>query len=386
MATGEERAGVWSLMRHPQAGWSRLYTAPMRAGGLVATAAALATIGPIAWLVHDLAFGRGAMGIIQYRPTVPGAVATAVAAWLFSLGAAMLLAAAIDRLAPVFGGTRNSVAALKVAVYGAAPFWLAGVFAVLPQTGWLQLLGLYSLPLIVAGTPVLMHAAGERAGIAGASAGALAFVLAVAALVGAAAVAASVTRPTIKTAHGREVVTGVPGIADARLSAPANTKDQAVAPGTAVAATASPGAAVAASALQSLLPERIGGFSRSAVESQSSVMAGIATADAKGTYVEGANSFTLTIADAGQPGALATSNSVVAGEVNRVTDTGYQRSRLVNGVRVTEKWDGASHGGSYGRTVAGRFTVEAQGTAPSIDVLRGAVAAVDQARLAALAR
>lgn len=379
------RPRLWPLLRHPRAGWAAIDNAPTTAGALAAMAAALAAIGPVAGLVHDMAFGRESMGIIQYRPTPTGAVVTALAGWVFSLVAALLLALAVDALAGWFGGTRNRVGALKVVCYGATPFWLAQLFGVFPATSWLQLLGLYSVPLLLAGAPRLTHVRQERALTVGASAAGLGLVLALASLVATGAVARRWVEPTVRTAQGRQVVRGVPGLAADRLTAPANDKKHAVAPGIAAASVAGNGT-VAASSLQSLLPERIGAFGRTAVESQSSTLAGVATANAKGTYVAGTNSFTLAITDAGQPGALATSNSVIAGEVNRVTDTGYQRSRVVNGVRVTEKWDNADHGGSYGRTVAGRFTVEAQGTAPSIDTLRAAVASVDQTRLAALAR
>ena len=378
------RPGLWLLLGHPRAGWAALDRTPLSAGALVAMAAALAAIGPLAGLVHDLAFGRGSMGIIQYRPTLAGGVVTALAGWAFSLLAALSLALAIGGLAGPFGGTHDRHAALKVAVYGAAPFWLAQLFGLIPATGWLQLLGLYSLPLLYAGALRLTHIREERALFIGVFAAALGLVLGIASLVATGAVARRWLEPTVKTPQGRQIVRDVPALAADRLTAPANDKKHAVAPG--LAAASASGTVVPASSLQSLLPERISTFGRTAVESQSSTLAGVATAAAKGTYVAGTQSFTLAITDAGQPGALATGNSVIAGEVNRSTDSGYQRSHVVDGVRVTEKWNNADHGGSYGRTVAGRFTVEAQGTAPSIDVLRGAVGTVDQARLAALAR
>ena len=373
--------GLIGLLRHPVRGWVRIAAAPASVGSLlIGTALPLAAIRPAARLVHDLAYGRETMGIIQYRPTAEGAVVTALASWALGVAALVVLALAIAALAPRFGGSGDRAAATKLAVFGSAPFFLASVFLIVPALDFLQLLGLYALVLLASGGRPMMRVPRERAGRVGPAVTAIGFVLAMALLWAGGAIAARWLQPTVKTAGRRVVVRDAPTIAGVTVTAPANTKKDAAAPG-----TASGGSAVPASSLQSLLPARIGGFARTSVESQSSTSLGVTTADAKGTYVEGTDSFTLTVTDAGQPGALATSNSVIAGEVNRVTDAGYQHSRVVDGVRIVEKWTHADHGGSYSRTVASRFTVEAQGTAPSIDVLKAAVGAIDARRLTALA-
>ena len=384
-AAGRSRWGlVTALLRHPYDGWRAIAAAPASpATLLLGVAAPFAAIGPVARLIHALAFGNGSMGIIQYRSTVGGAVATALVGWLLALVAVWVLALVIDRSAPLFGGVSDRTAATKLAVFASTAWWLASGFAILPVLGLLQILGLYSLLLLFIGTPALMHPADQQRATAGSAAAAAAVVLVAAALALTAVVGRAGLRPTVKTAAGRQVVTGTPAIASSPLVAPAADKSRAVAPGTAAAANQP---SVAASSLQALLPAHIGNFARVTLESQSNVAAGVASSDAKATYVEGTNSFILTIADAGQPNALATGNNVIAGEVDRVTDSSYLHSRVVDGIRVVEKWNNADGGGSYSRTVAGRFTVEAQGTAPTIDTLKAAVAAVDQRRLAALAR
>ena len=53
---------------------------------------------------------------------------------------------------------------------------------------------------------------------------------------------------------------------------------------------------------------------------------------------------------------------------------------------VGETWDNAAHSGSYSTMVASRFMVSADGSAPSIDVLKHAVAAVNVGKLQAVAR
>lgn len=382
--SGPQRGGIGTVLRHPIRGWAAAARSPSSPGALLlGVAAPMAAIGPVARLIHALAFGSGSMGIIQYRQTPGGAIATALVGWLAALAAVWLLALAIEGTAPLFGGTRDRLAATKVAVFGSSAWWLASGFAVLPALGFLQILGAYSLLLWFAGAPVLMRGAEDRASAQGLTADAIAIVLLVASLGVTALVGRASLQPTVKTAHRRVVVRDAPAIAGSRLTAPATDKRHAIAPG-AAAAAGQP--SVPASSLAALLPTRIAGFARTTLESRSNVSAGVVSADAKATYTRETNSFTLTIADAGAPGALATDNSVIAGEVDRTTDAGYRRSQVVNGVRIIEKWNHADHGGSYSRAVAGRFTVEAQGTAPAIDTLRAAVAAVDQRRLAALAR
>ena len=383
-ASGSGLGLIGTVLLHPTRGWQAAADAPISiAALLLGITAPLAAIGPVARMIRTLTFGTETMGIIQYRPTPGGAVATAIVGWAAALVAVWLLALVIDLTAPLFGGRRDRMAATRAAVFGSSAWWLASGFAVLPALGVFQILGLYSLVLLFVGAPLLMRVPEERRSPPGFTAMATAVALLIVSLLVTGAVGRMSLQPTVRTAAGRQVVTGAPAIAGSRLVAPANDKKHAVAPGTAAAATQP---SVPASSLTALLPAQIGDFARTAMESQSNLSAGVASADAKGTYVHGTDSFTLTISDAGQTGALATNDSVIAGEFNRTTESGYQRSRVVNGVRIIEKWNNADHGGSYSRAVAGRFTVEAQGTAPGIDVLRGAVAAVDQHRLALLGR
>jgi uncharacterized membrane protein (DUF485 family) len=370
---------VGAVWRRPHRGWRRIERAPGSVAGLFVTIAMpLAAIGPLAMLFHDLRYGRGRMGIIQYRPTVAGAAAPALLGWLLSLALLAVLMLAIGGLSRRFGGTGDRLPAARAAVFGSSAFFAAGLFAALPAVSFLQLLGLYSVFLLAVGAPRLMKTPDASASSFGAAVAVLAVVLAAILFVVVGLIARQTLQPTVTSEGHRIVVAGAPAIPGSKLSAPATSKKGAAPPGTAAAA-----GVVSASSLQALLPTAIEGFTRTAVQSQSSVTGGVASATAEGTYVADTNSFTLTITDAGQPGALATTNSLVAGEVDKQTDTGWQRSHVVGGVRINEKWSNADHGGSFSRSVAGRFTVEARGTAPTIGTLRAAVAGVDATRLAA---
>ncbi|HEV8613124.1 MAG TPA: YIP1 family protein, partial [Gemmatimonadales bacterium] len=74
-----------------------------------------------------------------------------------------VLALIIDALAPSFGGQKNPIQALKVAVYSSTAAWLAGIFAIIPSLGVLGILGLYSLYLLYLGLPILMKAPQDKA-------------------------------------------------------------------------------------------------------------------------------------------------------------------------------------------------------------------------------
>jgi len=69
----------------------------------------------------------------------------------------------IDALAPSFGGEKNPIQSMKVAVYSFTAAWLAGVFAILPALAILGIVGLYSFYLLYVGLPVLTKAPSDKA-------------------------------------------------------------------------------------------------------------------------------------------------------------------------------------------------------------------------------
>jgi hypothetical protein len=88
----------------------------------------------------------------------------------------------------------------------------------------------------------------------------------------------------------------------------------------------------------------------------------------------------------GAVGALATLGGAMNVQSSKQTATGYEKTEMVGGAMVSERWNTQSNSGSYGTMVASRFMVSAEGSAPNVDTLKQAVAAVDTGRLAALAK
>jgi hypothetical protein len=94
--------------------------------------------------------GTMRIGIIQ-------GLVWAVIQYVLSFVMVYVTAFIIDALAPTFGGRKNFDNALRLAAYFPTPFWILGVFALIPALGFLQILGLYGFYLLWTGLPPLMN-------------------------------------------------------------------------------------------------------------------------------------------------------------------------------------------------------------------------------------
>jgi Yip1 domain len=88
---------------------------------------------------------------------------SAIAGYLMTFVVVYVVALIIDALAPSFGAQKNFPNALKLSVYSHTPFWLAGIFFLMPGLSFLTVLGLYGLYLLYLGLPVLVRAPREQA-------------------------------------------------------------------------------------------------------------------------------------------------------------------------------------------------------------------------------
>ncbi len=124
----------------------------------------LAAIGPIAtWLGTSL-IGVSLPLLGTYRTPLGAGLAIALVHYVLAVAGVFVVGLIIDALAPTFGGEKNSIQAMKCAVYAYTPAWLAGIFHLIPALGVLALLvSLYSLYVLYLGLPVLMKAPKDRA-------------------------------------------------------------------------------------------------------------------------------------------------------------------------------------------------------------------------------
>lgn len=370
---------IKALILKPKEVWPSIAAEEATPGDLmVRYAVPLAAIGPVASFLHGQLFGYGAFGF-SYKPGLMGGLSTAVVSYVMGLVGAIVLALIAEFLAPKFGGEANRRNAFKLVVYGSTAGWISGIFGLIPGLGFLGLLGLYSIYLFYTGaTPVMKVPEDKAVGYTVVSIIAAALLYIVVGGISSAAVglfgggaammsgsddgAAEITLP-----GGGKIDTGKIEAATKQIEDAANGKKVAVAP----------------AELQSLLPAAVGSFQRTAVES--TALGGMGS-QAEGTYTAGDKSFRLKVSDLGGVGAIAGIGAAMGVEQSREDANGYERTSTVDGQMQTEAWDISGSSGKFGRMVATRFMVEAEGNANSIDDLKAAVAAINADRLAGMAK
>ncbi len=136
--------------------------------------------------------------------------------------------------------------------------------------------------------------------------------------------------------------------------------------------------------LRALLPEKAAGLDRTSAEGEKAGVMGFVVSNAEGRYEgEGGKSLTIKITDIGAAAgvaALAAFGWAMA-EVDKETDSGYERTITIKGNRGYEKYDRNSRWGEVSMIVASRFVVEVNGNELDMDDLRNALDQVDVGRL-----
>lgn len=372
-----------NILLKPKEEWARIDPEPATVSGLMTGwVVPLAAIGPVAGLIGGLVFGYGGFGI-TWRPTVMGAVTSAVIGYALALLSAFLLAKIIDALAPSFGGQKNPVQAMKVAAYSGTAAYLAGIFQIVPALAILGILGLYSLYLLYLGLPRLMKAPEDKAMGYTVVTVIVAIVLFV--VVGAVTTALTSALAPRTTVFGSDAGTlsgevTVPGVGKVDMG----KLQEATAKMEAAAERAKTATPVDRQTLAALLPASAGGWTRTALESSSASAGGMGGSQAEARYEANGQSVRLKVADLASAGAFATMASAFKVETSREDDQGYEKSGLIDGRYTMEKWNKDGRG-SYGVLLNDRFLVEAEGSAPDIGTLKALVGAVDAGKLQGLA-
>jgi hypothetical protein len=81
-----------------------------------------------------------------------------IVSYLLTLVMVFVLALIVNALAPTFGGTKDSLRALKLVAYGVTASFLGGIFNLIPALGLLGVLAsLYSIYLIYTGIALMMR-------------------------------------------------------------------------------------------------------------------------------------------------------------------------------------------------------------------------------------
>jgi hypothetical protein len=380
---------VKAILLTPKTEWPVIAAEPATISDIYKTyVLPLAAIGPVAGFIGSTVFGYSILGV-TYRPTIVTAFGSAIVSYVFSLIGVYLMALIIDYLAPQFGATKNRTQAFKVAAYGWTAAWVIGIVGLIPALSILGILGVYSLYLLYLGLPVVMKAPADRAVSYVAVVIVVAIVLSFVISLLTVPLARAFGPPANYGTVADGTVSGtlnVPGGGSVDLSKMTEATDRMKA-SVANMQNGQNKPPVAANILQGLLPATLpGGFTRTSVESASAGAGGLGGSNAKGEYTSGDQIVRVEVTDMGAMGGLASLGGALNVETSRQTATGYDKTGKVDGRITTEKWDATGKAGTYNTIVADRFMVEASGTAPSIDVFKGAVASVSIPRLETLAK
>jgi len=388
-------ARVTNILMRPKAEWD--VVAPERAstqGLILGYAAILAAIPAIAQAVHGLM--PHCFFAVCYTPNPVFVVIGAVLYYVLSLASVFLIGLIVDALAPSFGGEKNQVQAMKVAVYSWTAAWLAGVFVIVPWVGpLLSLVGLYSLYLLYLGLKQVMRSPDDKAVIYTVVVVVLAIIVFI---VGGAITASVAAVGMIGGGAGALSAAGLasdaPGHVTGTISVPGGSvnldKLQAAAQQMKDAAQASQDGktlpAIDPNVLKGMLPDNIAGAPRTEISAASAGAAGLGGSDAEATYQNGDVHITLKVADIAAARGFASMAGALNVQEDKETSTGYEKVQTINGRLTTEKYDNQGKSGEYSIIVGGRFVVSADGSGVPIDTLKAAVAAVNPDRLEALAK
>jgi hypothetical protein len=139
--------------------------------------------------------------------------------------------------------------------------------------------------------------------------------------------------------------------------------------------------------LKDLLPESLPGMQRREASGQSGEAMGLKASSATARYSDGANaSISIEIADMASLSGLAGLANKFDPNMEKETDTGYERTRRVDGQLVHERYDRRYRSGEVGILLADRFAVTVRGNGVDPEALTGALKQVDLTRLATAAR
>jgi len=393
-------ARVQGILLKPKAEWPKIAAEPATIGSIYSGYVVyLAAVPVLCALIGSLVFGYGFAGV-TYRPSIAGALTTAVVQYALQLGGIYVFALIIDGLAPRFGGQKDNISAFKLAAYAATASWLAGVFTLMPGLSFLSILGLYSLYLLYAGAPILMKVPADRA----LSYTALIIVVGIVIAIVIGALATCVLPHPGPSSQGElsgklnlpggvSVDMGKLGEAAKRMEQMSKQMERQAAGGgqNGEPPESDTGdanlAAIAPNDLKALLPASLpGGFGRTELTTSTGGAAGLAFGNAKAVYTKGNARITLSLTDMGAMGAFAALGSAFGANASEETETSYSKMGEVDGRMTTEKFDSQSKDGSYSVIVADRIMVDAEGTGAPMAALKSAVQAVNLGRAEALAK
>lgn len=140
--------------------------------------------------------------------------------------------------------------------------------------------------------------------------------------------------------------------------------------------------------LKALLPEEVEGMKRTGATGEKNSAMGFKVSQAEGDYSteDGAKTLDIKIVDMGNMSGLAglAAWGWTVAEVDKETETGYERTTKYQGHKAFEKYDNQYQNGNIDVLVAERFMVSVSGNNVPMDVIKSALENVDLGKLAGM--
>ena len=168
---------------------------------------------------------------------------------------------------------------------------------------------------------------------------------------------------------------------------PANMEDMMKAMGTLMSGGTNAAAVVDFRELKALLPGALDGMKRTNASGEKSGAMGMTVAYAEGTYeAEAGGNIHVKISDNGGIGGFMAFAQAgwAASEIDRESDTGFERTTKYGEHKAHEEYDNANKSGKVEILVGGRFMVEVNGNDIAWEAIQAAAKKVDLAKLATL--
>ena len=412
MDLSKQIARVKAILGTPRTEWPVIASEPATIGGIYKDyVLILAAIPAVFGFLKYSVIGISLPFLGTYRAGIGTGLSGMVTSYVLGLASVYVLSLIVDALAPTFGGQKNGVQAFKAVVYASTASWIAGIGQVLPWVSMLILLagGVYSIYLLYLGLPQTMKCPAEKA--AGYTAVTFVVAIVLSWLI-------SFAVGGIIGVGGAMRGAGLPGVSDsrdgggfdkdsamgklesmARQAEEASKKMEAAqksgdvnaqreAAGDILSAVAGGGDQVESLApdrIKPFVPESLAGLKRTEISAERNNAMGMQVSEARGTYSDDAGrSLRLEIVDMGGMKGMMAFAGWAAGEQERETDQGYEKTYKQDGRLVHEEWDRERKSGEYSTVLGERFSVKLSGEASSIAELKTAVASLDLAGLEAL--
>lgn len=380
-------ARVKGILLQPTREWPRIAGEAETPAGLYKRyILVLAALPPVFGFIKYSLIGQHTLGV-YLRGSILGGLWSMLLGYLVSLVTVYIMAHIVNTLAPTFEGRKNLMQALKVTAYAWTAAWVAGIAVVVPWLGWLiGLAGMaYSIYLLYLGLPQTMQCPREKSLGYTAISTLLAFLLGwlLAALLGTLTGVGTLAyrlhhEGALSASHETAAATAGP---HARHPGPA-TDASSSKPAVATQAGAQTIQSLGPERMRAMLPQKLDGYTRESARASRQDVMNAQLSQAEATYRgSNGNHIDLSIIDTAGVRTLLGMAATPAGDVESVTDSGFDKMFHRGDRVIRETWDSKTRTGQYSVVVARRYVVRAQGTVPQFADLENAVEAVDLAAL-----